>query len=157
MPARKNVTQLNVLQKCPCVHISRINQTNKTNPPIMGKCKKSTVKSKYRKISSILKGALCSFGKDILFRERSSFSYFFFLNKLNKQTLFLFSQQNKLNKLADLQGQHNSMLFYFVHMWRTPPPFSLQTVFWGPYFPLRAACLFSYGGNFFFLLLLLSY
>ena len=30
-------------------------------------------------------------------------------------------------------------------MWRTLPPFELQTVFWGPYFPQRTACLFSHG------------
>ena len=37
------------------------------------------------------------------------------------------------------------MLFYFVYMWRTLPPFQLRTVFWGPCFPLRTASLFTYG------------
>ena len=41
------------------------------------------------------------------------------------------------------------MLFYFVYIWRTLPlkPFQLQLVFWITYFPLRRACLFSYGKN----------
>ena len=35
------------------------------------------------------------------------------------------------------------MLFYCVYMRQTLPPFHLQTVFWGPSFPLRTACLFT--------------
>ena len=34
-------------------------------------------------------------------------------------------------KQTDPKGQHNLMLFHFVYMWRTPPPFQLQKVFWG--------------------------
>ena len=45
------------------------------------------------------------------------------LNKPHK--LFVF-----MTKQTDLKGQHNITLFYFVYMWRTLPPFQLQTVFW---------------------------
>lgn len=40
------------------------------------------------------------------------------------------------------------MLFHFVYMRRTLPPFQLQTVFWGAYFRLRAACLVSHMSEF---------
>ena len=42
-------------------------------------------------------------------------------NLMNK--LSLFSQLNKLNKQAELKGQHSVLLFIFVYMWRTLPPF----------------------------------
>ena len=51
----------------------------------------------------------------------------------------------KLNKQTELKGQHSFILFYFVYMWQTLPLFQLRTVFCGPYFPLRTACLFNYG------------
>ena len=38
-----------------------------------------------------------------------------------------------------------NILFCFVYICRTLTPFWLQTVFWGTYLPLRAACLFGYG------------
>ena len=41
------------------------------------------------------------------------------------------------------------LLFYFVYIWRTLPPFSLQSVL-GPYFPLAPACLVTYRVFFFF-------
>ena len=40
------------------------------------------------------------------------------MNKLS-----LFSQLNKLNKQAELKGQHSVLLFIFVYMWQTLPPF----------------------------------
>ena len=45
----------------------------------------------------------------------------------------------------EILGQHRFILLYFVYMWRTLPPYELHTVFWGPYFPLRTVCSFSYG------------
>ena len=39
------------------------------------------------------------------------------------------------------------MPFDFVYIWRTLPPFKLQTVFWGTRIPGRTACLFSYWGG----------
>ena len=54
--------------------------------------------------SKIIKGALCSFGEEIVIRRDRSI-------------------------LTD------------AYMWRTLPPLSLQTVFWGPYFPLETAYL----------------
>ena len=39
---------------------------------------------------------------------------------LNKQTFLLL---RKLNKQTDLKGHHSFMLFCFVYMWRTLPPF----------------------------------
>ena len=82
------------------------------------------------------------FGKNFIIatKKRSSSSDFKCLNKLNKQTL-LFPW---LKLQSDLKGQHDFMLFYFVYMSWTLPPFCLL-VFWGPYFPLRTACIFSYG------------
>lgn len=56
--------------------------------------------------------------------------------KLNNQTLFFCDWINWINKLT-LKGQHNSILFCFVYMCWTLPPFPLQTVFLGPHFPLR--------------------
>ena len=35
---------------------------------------------------------------------------------------------NTLNKQNDLKGQHSFILLQFVYMWRTLPPFQLQTV-----------------------------
>ena len=68
------------------------------------------------------KGALRSFGENVL-------TDCLCLNKLNKQT--------------DLKGQHNVILFYFVYMWRTLPPFQLQAS--GELiFTLRTACLLIY-------------
>ena len=73
------------------------------------------------------KGALCSFIDCLfsLFRPRKI--------KLS----VLINWQIKLT----LKDDTVSYLFYFVYIWRTLPP--LQTVFWGPYFPLRTACSFS--------------
>ena len=58
-----------------------------------------------------LKGALCSFGEDIL---TVSMIFCLCLIKLNKQTLHFHFQ---LNKQTDLKGQHSFTLFYFVFMW----------------------------------------
>ena len=66
-----------------------------------------------------IKGALCSFRKDILIRRKS---------------------KQYINKNLNLE------ITVFIcggpcHL------FQLQTEFWGPYFPLRTAFLFSYGKN----------
>ena len=53
---------------------------------------------------SNIKGALRSFREDIFDQMRK-----IFVDKLNQQ--------------AVLKGQHNFILFYFVDMWRTLPPF----------------------------------
>ena len=57
-----------------------------------------------------LKGA-CSFR-----RERLTEVYVV-INKISKLSSF-----SRLNK-TDLKGQHSFILFYFVYMWRTLPPF----------------------------------
>ena len=62
-----------------------------------------------------VKGALCSLGEDIYNQKRKVFICWFF------KFFFLI-----------LKEQHNFTKFYFILLW------------W-PYFPLRAACLFSYG------------
>lgn len=54
--------------------------------------------------------------------------------------LSLFSWLYKLKKQTDFKGEHN-------YMWWTLSPLWLQTVFWGPYFSLRTACLISDGKN----------
>lgn len=56
-----------------------------------------------------------------------------------------FSWLKKLNKQKENKGKHNVILLNFVYMWRTPPPHmnKLQTVLWGPVFPLRTACLWK--------------
>ena len=62
----------------------------------------------------LIKGLLCSFGKDIsIRRERSSLTNFLNTetNYVNKPSLF--SWQDKLNKQTDLKGQPDFMLFYF--------------------------------------------
>ena len=86
-------------------------------------------------------------GEDIL--TRREYIFLFCLNKLNKQ-VSLFSWLNKLNKQTDLKGQHCFILFYFVHMWRTLPPFLASNRVLGPYFPSRTSCLFNYGKPLFF-------
>ena len=89
-----------------------------------------------------LKGHSVVFGKNFFFHLQIILSY------QTKWTNSLFSWPNKqMSKQTDLEGQESFKLFYFVYMWRTLPPVKLQTVFWGPYFPLRTACLFSYGKN----------
>ena len=68
-----------------------------------------------------IKGALCCCGDKILIeRERSSLTYLVFDA--------LTSCLNKLNKQTDLKVRHNFVLFYFVYLWQTLPPFQLQTV-----------------------------
>lgn len=58
-----------------------------------------------------LKDAVCSFGGE-LWRERNLL-WFFMAKEINKQT--------------DLKRQHSFVLFYFVNMWRTLPPFFLAS------------------------------
>ena len=70
-----------------------------------------------------LKDALCSFGEELsIQRERSSLRDFFMPKEINKPN--------------DLNRQDSVILFYFtyVNMWRTLPPFWLQTVFWRLHF-----------------------
>ena len=47
---------------------------------------------------------------------------------------FLYSNKSFfcMNKQTDLEGQHNLILFYFVYMWWTLPPFELQIMISGP-------------------------
>ena len=55
-------------------------------------------------------------------------------------------QTNKMTEYTE-KSQFNAVLctfIYFVDMWRTLPPFDLQTVLQGPYSPLRTAFLFRY-------------
>ena len=52
-----------------------------------------------------------------------------------------------LNKQTDLKMTTQLLLCYFVYMWRTLPPFPSSNSVLGPYFPLRAACLFTHGKN----------
>ena len=58
---------------------------------------------------------------------------------------FLFFLFVFIDKQTDLNGCHHFILFYSVYMWRTLPLIWLQTVPFEPYFPLRTACLFTYG------------
>ena len=46
-----------------------------------------------------------------------------------------------------LTDNTNSSSFTYIYIWWTLPSSYFQTVLWGPYFPLRAACLFSYGNS----------
>ena len=57
------------------------------------------------------------------------------------------SSFSKLNKQTGLKGQHSFILFHFIYMWRTLTLFLASNSVLEPYFPLRAACLFSYGNN----------
>ena len=52
------------------------------------------------------KGALCCFGREIVITTGTSLSSF-----------------SLLKKQVDRKGQHSFILFYFVYMWRTLPPF----------------------------------
>ena len=81
----------------------------------------STVKQTPGWVSTSFKGALCSFSEDVLMK--SKWSSFVFLQRNT------FSMFPWLNKQTDLKRQHSFILFYFVYMWRTLPPFYLQTVF----------------------------
>ena len=86
-----------------------------------------------------LKAVVCSFEEEVwIRREGLHWQFFFSMLKQTKWTNCLYFLW--LNKRADLKGQHNVILFCFVYLWRTLPPFQLQTVFWRTYFPLRTAC-----------------
>ena len=67
----------------------------------------------------------------------------FYFKQTKKNNLSLFSWLNTPSKQTDLKGQNRFILLYFVNMWRTLPPFLLEAVFRGLYFPLRTACLFT--------------
>ena len=58
-------------------------------------------------------------------------------------TLFFFCLY-KMNRQTDLKGQQNFILFYFDQMWRTLPPFWLQTVFSDFVFLWEQLVLFCY-------------
>ena len=61
-----------------------------------------------------LKGALRSFGEDILIpRERSSVTDYFY------------ASSNKINK-TEFKGRHTFTQFYFLYVWRTLPPFTFS-------------------------------
>ena len=97
----------------------------------------------------LIKGLLCSFGTDIsIRRERSSLTNFLNTetNYVNKPSLF--SWQDKLNKQTDLKGQPDFMLFYFFFFFlyvADSATFLASNGVLGPYFPLKTACLFTYG------------
>ena len=75
------------------------------------------------------------------------------LEKLLQNILFIFCfEAVKLHRVLYYCCQNRKICFTLFFMWRTLPPFSLQTAFWGPYFPLRTASLFSYGKWFVLLL-----
>ena len=54
--------------------------------------------------------------------------------KQTKQANSLFSWMNKLNKQTDIKRQHRFILFYFVYVWRTLPPFLASNSFLGTSF-----------------------
>ena len=76
--------------------------------PVNGQCEES--------FGYLFKGALCSFGVDILmWIEWSALT-----NLLNKQTLFV-DWITELNAQTHFKGQH--IQFDFVYMWQALPPF----------------------------------
>ena len=78
------------------------------------------------KVQSVVWETFWTAGKYLCFL----FFLFSFFNAV-KQTLCVHGWINCINKLT---LKDNMILFYFVYMWRTLPPFWLQIVFWGPYF-----------------------
>ena len=74
-------------------------------------------------------------GKDVLIRGERQIP-----NDTNRSSL-LSRPNNKRNKHTDLTGQHNFIQFYFAYMWRTLPPFELQTEFWGTLFSSESSLL----------------
>ena len=98
---------------------------------------------------SLFKGAVCRF-RDETFkmgRKNLHWQIFFYLNKLYK--LSLFSWLN-FKKKTDLKEKHSFILFCFVYMWRTLPPWhdALDLIF--------SACLFAYGKNKYFWLWIIT-
>ena len=91
------------------------------------KIRSRNTQEKIKDRKSGLKGASCSFGEEDKDLHWFFFFFFWWHDKLFSNKLSLFSRLNKLNK-------HNFTLFCFVYMWRTLPPCSLQTQFWGPLF-----------------------
>ena len=56
-----------------------------------------------------------------------------------------------MNWINKLTLKDNTVSYCFiVYMWQTLPPLLLQTVPWGPYFPLRKDCLQHYGKDKYF-------
>ena len=68
--------------------------------------------------------------------------------KLSCGVFFFSANTSELVGLMNLGRRFNQKTMIVIHLFLcsclNKQTFSLQTVFWGPHFPLRTACLFSY-------------